>query len=171
MEKGIDAKMGKKLSKEELAKKVKQEKDELAKKVNLKEATKKGKKTVGEFKSFIARGNVVNLAVGVIIGDAFGKKVSSIVNDILMPIIGAIISGIDFSNLSVTIGEAKITYGNFIQNVIDFLIVAICIFFFVKLIDKLTKKKEEEKAEESPKKDEQVVLLEEIRDLLKEKNK
>lgn len=136
------------------------------------EILNKGNKTVSEFKSFIAKGNVIDLAVGVIIGSAFGKIVSSIVDDIIMPVIGAIIGGIDFSNLSVKIGEATITYGTFIQNVIDFLIIAICIFIFVKIIDKVTKKKEEvaEQVEiEEPKKDEQVVLLEEIRDLLKEK--
>ena len=124
---------------------------------------------LNEFKKFISKGNVIDLAVGVIIGGAFGKIVSSLVNDILMPIIGAIIGGIDFSNLSITIGKAKITYGMFIQNVIDFLIVAICIFLFIKVIEKVTKKKEEneEKVEEA-KKDEQIILLEEIRDLLKE---
>lgn len=152
--------MGKKISKKEIAKKV-----------HLEEVEKKGKKTASEFKKFISQGNVINLAVGVIIGDAFGKIVTSIVNDILMPIIGALIGGINFSNLSVTIGEAKITYGNFIQNVIDFFIIAICIFCFVKVINKLTRRVEEEKKEEVPKKSDEVILLEEIRDLLKEKNK
>lgn len=135
------------------------------------EILSRGTKTVSEFKSFIAKGNVIDLAVGVIIGSAFGKIVSSIVDDIIMPVIGAIIGGIDFSNLSVKIGEATITYGTFIQNVIDFLIIAICIFIFVKIIDRITKKKEEEVAQEEPKKEEQIVLLEEIRDLLKEKQK
>ena len=91
-----------------------------------------------EFKKFISKGNVVDLAVGVIIGGAFGKIVSSLVNDILMPIIGAIIGGIDFSDLSIKIGNAKIMYGMFIQNVIDFLIIAFCVFLFVKAINKLT---------------------------------
>ena len=88
-----------------------------------------------------------------------------------MPIIGAIIGGIDFSDLSVKVGEANIKYGNFIQNVIDFLIVAACIFFIVKVVEKFNRKKEEEEEEaaEEEKKDEQIVLLEEIRDLLKEK--
>mgnify|MGYP000050746145 CR=1 FL=1 len=133
------------------------------------EIIKEGSKVFGEFKDFIARGNVIDLAVGVVIGSAFGKIVTSIVNDILMPIIGIIIGGIDFSGLSLKIGSATVNYGMFIQNVIDFLIVAICIFFFIKVIEKVTKKKEEneEKVEEA-KKDEQIILLEEIRDLLKE---
>ena len=131
------------------------------------EIIKEGSKVFGEFKDFIARGNVIDLAVGVVIGSAFGKIVTSIVNDILMPIIGIII-GIDFSGLSLKIGSATVNYGMFIQNVIDFLIVAICIFFFIKVIERLTKKKEEkEEKVEEVKKDEQIVLLEEIRDLLK----
>lgn len=136
------------------------------KKKNVKkdEIIKKSNKVLTEFKDFISRGNVVELAVGVIIGSAFGKIVTSIVNDILMPIIGIIIGGIDFSGLSVKVGESTITYGVFIQNVIDFLIIAACIFFLVKFIEKISKK-EEPKVEK--KKDEQVLLLEEIRDLLK----
>lgn len=132
------------------------------------ELINKGNKVFGEFKDFIARGNVMDLAIGVIIGSAFGKIVTSIVNDILMPIIGIIIGGIDFSGLSLKIGNATINYGMFIQNVIDFLIVAICIFFFAKIIERITKKKEKkEDIIEEPKKDEQIALLEEIRDLLK----
>ena len=138
------------------------------KNVNTDEIINKGNKMFSEFKDFIARGNVVDLAVGVIIGSAFGKIVTSIVNDILMPLIGILIGGIDFSGLSLKIGNATINYGMFVQNVIDFLIVAICIFLFVKVIEKLTKKKEKsEDTIEEVKKDEQVVLLEEIRDLLK----
>lgn len=136
------------------------------------ELINKGNKVFGEFKDFIARGNVMDLAIGVIIGSAFGKIVTSIVNDILMPIIGIIIGGIDFSGLSLKIGNATINYGIFIQNVIDFLIVAICIFFFAKIIERITKKKEKkEEIIEETKKDEQTVLLEEIRDLLKDKIK
>ncbi len=131
------------------------------------EIIKKGNKTFSEFKKFIAKGNVMDLATGVIIGSAFGKIVSSIVDDILMPLIGIIIGGIDFSNLTLKIGEATITYGTFIQNVIDFLIIAICIFFIAKIMKKLTKKEEEVK--EEPAKEPNTVLLEEIRDLLKEK--
>lgn len=124
---------------------------------------------IKEFKKFIARGNVIDLAVGVIIGGAFGKIVTSIVDDILMPLIGVIIGGIDFTGLSIKIGDAQVTYGNFIQNVIDFLIVAFCIFILVKIVNKITHK-EEEKKEEAPAKPADILLLEEIRDLLKEKN-
>lgn len=136
------------------------------------EILKKGGKTASEFKEFIAKGNILDLAVGVVMGGAFGKIVTSVVSDILMPVIGMLIGGVDFSGLSVKVGEATITYGNFIQNIIDFLIISIFIFIFVKFIEKLTKlKKEEEKAEEEKKdekQDEQIELLKEIRDLLKE---
>ena len=139
-----------------------------------KEAKKKAGKLGAEFKEFIMQGNVVDLAVGVIIGGAFGKIVSSLVEDILMPIIGILIGGLDFSNLSIKVLDAKVMYGAFIQNIIDFLIVAFCIFIFVKVInsatEKLKKEKEEEAEEEEAKKSEEVALLEEIRDLLK-KNK
>lgn len=127
-----------------------------------------------EFKEFISKGNVVDLAVGVIIGSAFGKIVTSLVNDIIMPLIGVIIGGINFTNLSIKIGESVIAYGAFIQNVIDFLIIAACIFIFVKFINKLTNlnkvevKKEEKK--EEPKIADDVKLLTEIRDLLKKQN-
>lgn len=134
------------------------------KKIDKKSIAQKGGKTLKEFKEFISKGNVVDLAVGVIIGSAFGKIVTSIVNDILMPLIGVIIGGHDFTNLSVRIGDASIKYGAFIQNVIDFFIVALCIFMFVKVIN-VFNKKEEEKVE--IKKDEQIIILEEIRDLLK----
>ncbi len=129
---------------------------------------KKGNKTIKEFKQFISRGNVMDLAIGVIIGSAFGKIVTSVVNDILMPLIGIIIGGFDFTNLSIKIKDATINYGMFIQNVIDFLIVAICIFIFIKIVSKFTKKSEEK---EEVKKDEQIILLEEIRDLLKKQSK
>ncbi len=134
-----------------------------------KDIKKKGSSFAKEFRDFIQRGNVMDLAVGVIIGGAFGKIVSSLVDDILMPVIGSIVGGIDFSGLSVTIGKATIKYGLFINNVIDFLIVALCIFFMVKAINKIMPKKEPKK--EAPKKSDEVVLLEEIRDLLKKKNK
>lgn len=127
---------------------------------------------IKEFKSFISRGNVIDLAVGVIIGGAFGKIVTSLVNDILMPIIGVFLGGIDFTSLAFKIGEASITYGAFLQNILDFLIVSVCIFLMVKAINKLSalgKKKEEEEATAStPVKSEEVQLLEEIRDLLRE---
>lgn len=137
------------------------------KKVDKKEIITKGTKTLKEFKTFISKGNVVDLAVGVIIGSAFGKIVSSLVNDILMPIIGIIIGGIDFSNLTIQIKDATIKYGIFIQNIIDFLIVAFCIFIFIKLINKVSKK-EEEKTEKVV--SEETKILKEIRDILKEKN-
>lgn len=129
----------------------------------------KAKGIVKEFKEFISRGNVIDLAVGVIIGAAFGKIVSSLVDDILMPLIGAILGGLDFTSLSVKIGDATVCYGNFIQNIVDFLIVALCIFFIVKAINKF--KKKEEPKEEEPKTPEDVLLLREIRNLLKEKKK
>ena len=120
-----------------------------------------------EFKKFIARGNVMDLAVAVIMGGAFGKIVTSLVNDILMPLMGIII-GQSFSTLSVNINGAVITYGAFIQNIVDFLIIAFCIFTITKVLNKFMKKKEE--AKPATKSDE-VKLLEEIRDLLKkEKN-
>lgn len=122
----------------------------------------------GEFITFIKRGNVLDLAVGVIIGGAFGKIVSSLVDDILMPLIGVLLGGIDFSTLSVKIGEASINYGLFIQNIIDFLIVAFCVFIFVKLINKLLTPKKEEPKEE-PKPSEEVLLLTEIRNLIQKK--
>lgn len=133
------------------------------------ELLRKSNKTLKEFKTFISKGNVVDMAVGVIIGGAFGKIVTSIVNDVLMPLIGIIVGGIDFSGLTFTIGGANVTYGNFIQNVIDFLIVAACIFVFVKIIGKFNKKEEEK--EETVVVDEKLELLKEIRDLLKENKK
>ena len=93
-----------------------------------------------EFKAFIMRGNVVDLAVAVIIGGAFGKIVSSLVNDIIMPLIGLIVGGIDFTGLTFTIGKANVTYGNFINNILDFIIIALVIFLMIKGIDSLKKK-------------------------------
>jgi large conductance mechanosensitive channel len=93
-----------------------------------------------EFKTFVLRGNVMDLAVGVIIGAAFGKIVSSLVGDILMPLIGLLIGGIDFSGLAFTLGSANVTYGNFINNFIDFVIIALVIFLLVKGINSLSKK-------------------------------
>jgi len=127
-------------------------------------------KMINEFKSFISRGNVVDMAVGVIIGGAFGKIVTSLVNDVLMPLIGVLLGGLDFSNLSIKFKDATIAYGLFIQTIIDFLIIAACIFVMVKFFEKLKKKEEikEEKVEEV-KTSEEVELLREIRDLLKKK--
>ena len=142
-----------------------------AKKIDLK--TTKGVEKIGkgasEFKTFISRGNVVDMAVGVIIGSAFGKIVTSLVNDLLMPLLGVIIGGLDFSSLSLKVGDASVAYGNFIQTIFDFLIISICIFMMVKFFERF--KKEEEKVEKKvePKKSDEVLLLEEIRDLLKNK--
>ena len=107
------------------------------------------KKTMKEFKEFISRGNVIDLAVGVIIGAAFGKIVTSLVNDVLMPLIGILFGGLDLTNLTFKLKDASINYGTFLQNVIDFLIVSVCIFVLVKFVNKLTnlRKKEEIKEE------------------------
>jgi large conductance mechanosensitive channel len=129
------------------------------------EKEKKG--FLAEFREFISRGNVMDMAVGVIIGGAFTSIVNSLVNDIIMPVIGVIIGGIDFSGLSVTFLNAKITYGMFIQNIINFLLIALCVFLMVKGINKLHKK--EEKPEEPAAPSDEVVLLTEIRDLLSKK--
>ena len=115
-----------------------------------------------EFKKFIARGNVLDLAVGVIVGGAFSSIVTSLVNNIFTPIIGLIVGGVDFS---ITFRDTKIMYGAFIQSVIDFLIVAFCLFIVVKTVNKVTHKKEEKTAK--PVKSEELKTLEEIRDLLK----
>jgi len=125
---------------------------------------------VKEFKEFAMRGNVMDMAVGVIVGGAFGKIVSSLVDDILMPIVGSLTGGVDFTGLAIKIGDANIKYGSFIQNVVDFLIIALCIFLFIKLINKATKAvlpTEEEAPAPEPTAEEK--LLGEIRDLLKEK--
>ena len=129
-----------------------------------KELLEKGNKSLNEFKEFISKGNVIDLAVGVIIGGAFGKIVTSVVNDILMPLIGIVIGGIDFTGLTIKIKDATLYYGMFLQNVIDFLIVALCIFVFIKFINRFNKKEE---IKEEVKVDPQVELLTEIRDLLK----
>lgn len=126
------------------------------------------KKVLNEFKEFISRGNVMDLAIGVIVGGAFSSIVTSLVNNILTPLLGLILGGINFSNLSIKIKDANILYGAFIQSIIDFLIVAACIFFIVKVLNKLNFKKKKEVKIES-KKDESIILLEEIRDLLKNK--
>lgn len=123
---------------------------------------------LNEFKKFISKGNVVDLAVGVIIGGAFGKIVSSLVNDILMPIIGVLIGGIDFSSLSIKVGKANIAYGMFIQNIIDFLIIAFCVFIFVKLVNRLSNLTKKEKEEEKEKITEtELSVLKEIREELR----
>jgi len=128
-----------------------------------------------EFKTFAMRGNVVDMAVGIVIGGAFGKIVSSFVADVIMPPIGLIIGGVDFSNLAITIQEAvgdtaavTVNYGVFIQTVLDFLIVAFAIFMVIKGMNSL-KKKEEEAPAAPPEPPKEEILLTEIRDLLKQK--
>ena len=127
-----------------------------------------------EFKEFALKGNVVDLAVGVIIGGAFGKIVTSLVNDVLMPILGMLLGGINFSDLKYVITpavgdvpEAAILYGAFMQSIVDFLIISFSIFIFIKLISARKKKETEVPAPAAP--PAEVLLLEEIRDLLKEK--
>ena len=141
----------------------------------------KGKGFISEFKNFAMKGNVIDLAVGVIIGGAFNKIVSSLVAHIIMPIMGLLTGGADFKELSYILRDAGngkeavvLKYGLFIQNVLDFLIISLSVFVMIKAISKLNRKKEEdmkvkeETKEEAPTKQE--VLLIEIRDLLKEKN-
>ena len=139
----------------------------------------KGQKFWSEFKEFALKGNVLDLAIGVIIGGAFNKIVSSLVNDIIMPPIGAITGGVDFKDLAyilkpkTDVTEAvTLNYGAFIQNIVDFLIIALSIFVFVKVIAKLNRKKEveEEAVVEEPKLTVEQELLTEIRDLLKKNN-
>ncbi len=136
---------------------------------------------IKEFKEFAVKGNVMDMAVGVIIGGAFGKIVTSLVSDVLMPIIGKLTGGISFTDLFVTLGDgefktlaaaqeagaAVLAYGQFIQNIIDFIIIAFCIFLMIKGMNKL--KKKEEPAPEAPAGPTQEELLAEIRDLLKNK--
>jgi large conductance mechanosensitive channel len=130
---------------------------------------------IKEFKEFAMRGNVVDMAVGIIIGGAFGKIITSVVNDVLMPPIGLLLGGVDFKDLKIVIQEAvveneiaevAISYGSFIQTIIDFIIIAFCIFMVIKGMNKMKKKKEEAPAAPpAPSKEE--TLLTEIRDLLK----
>ena len=125
-----------------------------------------------EFKEFISKGNVLDLAVGVVMGSAFSGIVTSLVNDIIMPLVGLLIGGIDFSSMKVTVGDASIMYGNFIQNIVNFLIIALSIFMFIKFINRISKKvKKEKQAEEEKKDDPQTKLLEEILVELKKSNK
>ena len=123
---------------------------------------------IKEFKEFAMKGNVMDMAVGVIIGGAFGKIISSLVDDVLMPVIGMLTGGVDFTGLIAKVGDAEVKYGTFIQNIIDFLIVALCIFLMIKAMNKLNKKKEEEPAP-APEPPAEEKLLTEIRDLLKNK--
>ncbi|MGE1107445.1 large conductance mechanosensitive channel protein MscL [Bacillus wiedmannii] len=124
-----------------------------------------------EFKKFAFKGNVIDLAVGVVIGAAFGKIVSSLVKDIITPLLGMVLGGVNFTDLHFRYGKSAVMYGNFIQTIFDFLIIAASIFMFVKVFNKLTsKREEEEKTEEIPEPTKEEVLLSEIRDLLKQQN-
>jgi large conductance mechanosensitive channel len=126
---------------------------------------------LNEFRKFISRGNVMDLAVAVVIGAAFTSIVNSLVDDIIMPIVGVFLGGVDFSALSITIGDATIAYGNFIQSVITFLIIAFVVFLMVKAVNKAQELAFGEEEEEAPAPEEpsaEVKLLTEIRDLLKE---
>ena len=132
------------------------------------------KKLFKEFGDFIKRGNVIDLAVAVVVGGAFSAIVTSLVNDIIMPVIGMITGGINISGLKATVGDATLTYGNFLQAVINFLIIAFVIFMVIKAmntasekVNKLKKKNEEAKIEEPAPKSDEVILIEQIRDLLK----
>ena len=120
-----------------------------------------------EFREFAIKGNVVDLAVGVIIGAALGKIISSLVADIIMPVIGILIGGIHYEDLVIEVGDAQVTYGKFIENVIDFIVVAFVIFLMVKAINHFRRQQEKEPQAAPPPRQEQ--LLEEIRDLLKRK--
>lgn len=130
-----------------------------------------------EFKEFALKGSVVDVAIGMIIGAAFSAIITSLVDDILMPLIGIILGKVDFATLSVTVGSANVMYGSFIQAIVDFLLVALTIFICIRMVNKTRNKlkkeeeveEEEEAAEEEPTPD--VALLTEIRDLLKEQNK
>ncbi|WP_331344650.1 large-conductance mechanosensitive channel protein MscL [Cellvibrio sp. UBA7661] len=132
---------------------------------------------IKDFREFAVRGNVVDMAVGIIIGAAFGKVVSSLVSDVFMPPLGWLIGGVDFSDLAIILpeiiegkGTVPIMYGKFIQTILDFTIVAFAIFMMIKVINRL-KKREEEKPAEPAAPSNQEVLLTEIRDLLKQQQK
>lgn len=129
------------------------------------------KKFLQEFKDFAMRGNVMDLAVGVIIGGAFSAITTSLIDDIIMPLIGIFVSESSFADLSVTVGNAVITYGNFIQAVLNFVIMAFIVFCMVKAINRLSRKKEETPPPPPPEPSNEEKLLTEIRDLLKAQQK
>ncbi len=123
-----------------------------------------------EFREFILRGNVVDLAVAVIIGGAFGAIVTSLVNDIIMPLVGVLLGGVDFSTLSIQVGEATIAYGNFIQAVVNFLIIGLVLFLMIRAMNRTARAKAEEPtAPAAPPED--IRLLTEIRDLLQKQSR
>lgn len=144
-------------------------------------------KILSDFKAFAMKGNVMDMAVGVIIGGAFGKIVTSLVNDIIMPMMGVLIGGINFRDLKWVIKEGSadgqvpdvvLSYGNFIQNMVDFLIIAFSIFIFISIVQKIANRRKkvveetaQKAAEAAPKVDAKEALLTEIRDLLKEQKK
>lgn len=120
-----------------------------------------------EFKKFAMKGNVMDLAVGVIIGGAFGKIVTSLVQDVLMPLIGLLSGGVNFTGLAIKVGKAKLMYGQFLQSVVDFFIVSFSIFLFIKLVNRLNFRKKDETEKVAEKVDRTEELLVEIRDILK----
>lgn len=120
-----------------------------------------------EFKAFAVKGNIIDLAIGVIIGTAFGKIVTSLVNDLLMPLFGLLSGGVDLNGLSYVYGETELKYGAFLQTVLDFFIISLSIFFFIRALSRFKPKKEEKKTD-PPKPSNEEVLLAEIRDLLKQ---
>lgn len=127
-------------------------------------------KLIEEFKAFAIKGNALDLAVGVIIGGAFGKIVSSLVDNIIMPLVGLATGGVDFTNLSCKVDDAEVKWGLFVQNVVDFFIIALCIFIMIKALNKLSIKKDEKPAAPAPPQPSaEEKLLTEIRDLIKEK--
>ncbi len=121
-----------------------------------------------EFKKFIMRGNVIDLAVAVVLGGAFGAVVTSFTNDILMPLIGILMGGVDFASLSVTVGSAVVAYGKFIQAIINFLIIAFALFLIVKAMNRMMESRAKPAAAAPAPPPEDVVLLREIRDLLRQ---
>jgi len=123
---------------------------------------------IKEFRDFIMKGNVLDLAVAVVMGGAFGAIITSLVNDIIMPIVGVLMGGVDFASLSVQVGEATIAYGNFIQAVVNFLLIALSLFFVIKSINTMQKRLAKEAPPAAPAAPtEDIVLLREIRDQLK----
>ena len=123
-----------------------------------------------EFREFINRGNVIDLAVAVILGGAFTAIITSLVNDIIMPIIGVLLGGIDFTALAITVGDASITYGNFIQAIINFLLIALVLFLIIRSMNRM-KRKEVEAPAPPPAPTIEEKLLTEIRDLLREQRR
>lgn len=125
-------------------------------------------KIIDEFKEFISRGNVIDLAVGIITGTAFNDIVNSLVKDVIMPIIGVLLKGVDFTSLKVTLlGDAVLSYGNFIQKIVNFLIISGTVFFMIKAINRFRLNEEAKNEKKVKKFSEEAKLLREIRDLLK----